>query len=195
MNIDQIIAVIIFAFVSSITPGPNNLMVLANATNFGFKKTIPHVLGISLGFAFMLVMMGLGLSFLFKTYPVIEIVLKMCCVFFLFFLAYKIATSGTLDERQQSKKPISFFQAALFQWVNPKAWAMALTAVSLFLADATTKAVLFMVLVFTIVNFPCVSVWSFAGSKLGKILKDPKKLKYFNFTMAGLLIACLVFLL
>ncbi|MCI5071524.1 LysE family translocator [bacterium] len=195
MNVEQILAIVIFAFVSSITPGPNNLMVLASATNFGFKKTIPHILGISLGFAFMLMMLGLGLSLVFKSYPIIETILKVCCVLFLFFLAYKIATSSSIEKGKRSKTPISFIEAALFQWVNPKAWAMALTAVSLFSPNATFKAVIVMVMVFTFVNIPCVSTWSFAGSKLGNFLKDPKKLKYFNYIMAGLLVGCLGFLL
>lgn len=194
VNLDQIIAIVIFAFVASITPGPNNLMVLANATNYGFKKTIPHVLGINLGFSLMLLIVGLGVSVVFKTYPLLETIIKGLCIVFLFFLAYKIAISAKPDEKQKAKKPISFFEAVLFQWVNPKAWAMALTASSLFTMSLSLKALWVTVFFFSVVNFPCVSLWALAGSRLGVLLNDPLRLKYFNLLMAGLLIGCLVFL-
>ena len=133
MNIEILTALATFAFVSSITPGPNNLMLMSSGANFGFKLTIPHMLGVSLGFVIMVCLVGAGLIQIFDIYPITYQVLKVFSVIYLVYLAYKIATSKPIeDQKINNTKPFSFLQAAMFQWVNPKAWTMALTAISVY---------------------------------------------------------------
>lgn len=192
MNLELITALTAFAFVSSITPGPNNLMLLSSGANFGFRRTIPHMLGIDLGFAFMLVMVGFGLVQLFNMYPVSYTVLKYVSIAYLLYLAWKIARSGTSDAKNSSTaKPFTFVQAASFQWVNPKAWTMALTAISVFSPEKTLESIVIVAMVFIIVNLSSVSVWTVLGQQLQRLLTSPLRLKTFNTSMAALLVLSL----
>ena len=125
MTYELLIGLIGFAVASSITPGPNNLMLMASGANFGFRRTIPHMVGISLGHAFMVMLVGLGLGKLFDTYPVAQTVLQVLSTGYLLYLAWKIANAAPPQEGVARGKPFTFFQAAAFQWVNPKAWYMA----------------------------------------------------------------------
>ncbi len=127
---ELLVAFVLFAFVSSITPGPNNTMLLSSGVNFGFNRTVPHMLGISCGFAVMVLAVGLGLGAVFKAYPLLYTVLRYAGAAYLLYLAYKIATSGPVrDTGGQEGRPMSFLAAAAFQWVNPKAWVMAIGAI------------------------------------------------------------------
>jgi threonine/homoserine/homoserine lactone efflux protein len=129
LTADLLLAFILFAFVSSITPGPNNTMLLSSGVNFGFNRTIPHMLGISCGFALMVLAVGFGLGAVFKAYPILYTVLRYAGAAYLLYLAYKIATSGPAEDGDQSNtRPMSYLSAAAFQWVNPKAWVMAIGA-------------------------------------------------------------------
>jgi len=132
MSTEIVTALIAFAFASSITPGPNNLMLLASGANFGLRRTVPHMLGVSLGHAFMIVLVGAGLMGVFDAYPVAYTILKVVSVAYLLFLTWKIVTAGAPRGDSRSGTPMTFLQAAAFQWVNPKGWAMALTAISSF---------------------------------------------------------------
>ena len=126
-----------FSIVTSATPGPNNIMLLASGVNFGFRRTIPHTLGISLGFFVLLVAVGAGFGALVSAYPAVPRGLAIVGAAYLIYLAYGVATSAAIDDgRESTKRPITLFDAALFQWVNPKAWMMALTGMA-FYADAT----------------------------------------------------------
>ena len=118
------LALVLFAFVSSVTPGPNNIMLLASGANFGFIKTIPHMLGISIGHVFMTILIGTLIMEIFKLYPITFIILKIFCGIYLIYFAWKIATISINKEDKSTGKPFSFYQAAIFQWVNPKAWAI-----------------------------------------------------------------------
>ena len=205
MTYEIITALIAFAFVSSITPGPNNLMLLASGTNFGFARTTPHMLGVSIGFSIMVVLVGIGLMGLFNAYPVSYLILKVVSVIYLFYLAWKIATAAPLndepdtdvpdtDELRQGSgnKPFTFIQAALFQWVNPKAWAMALTAISIYAPPSQPLSSIFLVsLVFGLVNLPSVSAWVLLGTQLRRFLTDPLRLRIFNVCAALLLLGSL----
>ncbi|MEM9551809.1 MAG: LysE family translocator, partial [Pseudomonadota bacterium] len=122
MTYSLITAFVAFAFVSSITPGPNNLMLMASGANFGFRRTIPHMLGVGLGFVFMVLMVGAGLIQVFDAYPVTYDVLKTGSVVYLIYLAWKIGTAAGIVEADDAGRPMTFLQAAIFQWVNPKAW-------------------------------------------------------------------------
>jgi threonine/homoserine/homoserine lactone efflux protein len=184
---------IAFAFVSSATPGPNNLMLMASGTNFGFLRTIPHMLGVSLGFMLMVILVGLGLAKLFEAVPVLQLVLKIGSVAYLVYLAWKIATSSApKGDVDAGAKPMTFLGAALFQWVNPKAWTMALGAVSVYVPPSNPILGLFLVAgVFGLINLPVVSGWAAMGVQLRRFLQDPTRLRVFNVTAAVLLLASL----
>jgi len=192
MTFDLLLALIAFAFVSSISPGPNNLMLMSSGANFGFKRTIPHMLGVGLGFTFMVILVGIGLMQLFTNYPVMYQILKYVSVAYLLYLAYKIATASKPNGSQTNRSnPITFLQAAAFQWVNPKAWTMALTAISVYSPSQQMESIAIVALVFGLVNLPSVSLWTVLGQQLSKILSSDLRLRAFNFTMAGLLLASL----
>ncbi len=169
-------------------------MLMSSGANFGFKRTVPHMLGVALGFVLMLVLVGLGVMQLFDLFPISYQVLKVLCVSYLFYLAYKIATSHAPDSSSKAEaKPFTFVQAALFQWVNPKAWTMALSAMSVYAPSKTFNAILIVGLVFGLINLPCVSSWTLLGQKLQNYLNDPRRLRLFNITMALLLITSVLF--
>ena len=130
-SLNLLSAFVLFAFVSSITPGPNNTMLLASGVNFGVRRTIPHALGVSIGFMVMVLGVGLGLGEVFKVYPLAYTVLRYAGAAYLLYLAWKIANSGPMSATDpQSRKPLGFWGAAAFQWVNPKAWVMAVGAIT-----------------------------------------------------------------
>ncbi len=196
MGAEKIISLLIFALVSSITPGPNNLMLLTSGINFGFHRTLPHALGVSGGFSFMVLLVGLGLMKLFALYPMVQKVLQATSLSYLFYLAYRIATAVPAENEKRKKgRPMTFMQAVLFQWVNPKAWSMALTAVSLYTQEYNGETVLYVTLIFGLVNFPCVSVWVVLGEQLKSFLNDKNKLRFFNRSMALLLVGSTLVLL
>ena len=189
---DLLLALMLYAFVSSITPGPNNLMLLASGVNFGFRRTIPHMLGIGAGFTVMTLLVGLGLAGLFTAWPPARTLLAVVSVAYLLWLAWKIAHAAPpAANAPATGRPLSFLQAAAFQWVNPKAWTMALTACTLYAPGADGSSVLVVALVFGAVNLPCVSSWAGLGSALRGWLADPARLRLFNRTMAALLVATL----
>lgn len=191
MTLDLLLALTVFAFVSSITPGPNNLMLMASGANFGFRRTIPHMMGVGCGFVFMLILVGTGLARVFDAFPVTYTVLQVVSVIYLAWLAWKIAHASAPGQGASDGTPITFWQAAAFQWVNPKAWAMALTAASVYTPDHSLWAATIVAIVFGLVNIPSISVWTLMGQKLRLVLGNPVRLKLFNWTMAALLIASL----
>ncbi|NRB16582.1 MAG: LysE family translocator [Rhodobacteraceae bacterium] len=191
MTYDLFLALALFAFVSSITPGPNNLMLMASGANFGFRRSIPHMLGVALGFVFMVLMVGIGLVQLFDAYPASYTVLKTGSVAYLLWLAWKIAHASPVRASDKQGSPMTFLQAAAFQWVNPKAWAMALTAISAYTPDQTIAAILLVSAVFGAINLPSVGSWTVLGQQMAKILTSPRRLSLFNWTMAALLVMSL----
>lgn len=180
-----------FAFVTSITPGPNNLMLMASGANFGFRRTLPHMLGVGFGFILMIILVGLGLVRIFETYPLSHTVLKTLSVGYLAYLAWKIATAAPSKGADEKGKPITFIQAALFQWVNPKAWAMALTSVTVYAPGQSLYAIGLVALVFGAINLPSVGSWTVLGQQMQKILTSQRRLRIFNITMAILLMVSL----
>jgi threonine/homoserine/homoserine lactone efflux protein len=197
---DLLAALIGFAFVTSVTPGPNNMMLLASGVNYGFRRTIPHMLGISLGFAGMLIALGLGLGQVFTRYPLAQTALKIVSIIYMVSLAWKIAGSGPPSGAAMGAaagadgrgEPLSFVGAAAFQWVNPKAWTMGLGAISAYtLADDYTRSLLTVGAVFAAVNLPTVSFWTLFGVGLRRWLTDPVRVRVFNVGMALLLLASL----
>ncbi len=196
METELLLALAAFAFVASITPGPNNIMLMASGTNFGFRRTIPHMLGVVLGMAMLLSVMGAGLYQLFDRIPLAYTALKWISVAYLLFLAWKIATAASPirgdDLQAEGPRPFSFFQAALFQWVNPKAWTMGLAAIATYTSkNAPFASLAVLVAVFAIINVPSVSVWTLMGVQVRRVLSRPNWLRAFNITAALLLLASL----
>jgi threonine/homoserine/homoserine lactone efflux protein len=160
--------------------------------NFGFRRTIPHMLGIGAGFFSLLLGVGLGLGALLHTVPVLYTVLKFAGGAYLAWVAWKIATSRSLSEGKSAAQPMSFVSAAAFQWVNPKAWVMAVTAMATYtIPNIYFASVLMVGAAFALVNVPSVSTWAGFGSALREWLSDPVRLKWFNITMAVLLVLSL----
>ncbi|CAN1575395.1 RhtB Putative threonine efflux protein [Paracoccaceae bacterium] len=191
MTQDLLIALLGFAFVTSVTPGPNNMMLLASGVNFGFRRTLPHMLGISVGHSLMVFLVGMGLAGAFRAWPPALVVLKLASVGYMLWLAWKIAHSAAPGEGRAAARPMTFLQAAAFQWVNPKAWAMALGAVAAYVPEPSLMAYATVALVFSAVNLPSVSVWAGAGQAVRRWLEGPGRLQAFNWTMAVLLVLSL----
>ncbi|MEQ1535829.1 MAG: LysE family translocator [Burkholderiaceae bacterium] len=198
MTTDQLLALSVFAAVSSGTPGPNNLMILTSGVNFGMKRSIPHLMGITLGFCFMIFCVGMGLQTMFTVVPQLETILRYGGTAYLLWLAWKIAHSASPSSSATegtSAKPMGFWAATAFQWVNPKAWFMAISAITTYASTtgggSKLVQVLLVVLIFGLINLPLVACWGWFGSAMRQFLQDPKKLKLFNWTMAILLVASL----
>ncbi len=193
MTYEMFTGLALFALVSSITPGPNNLMLMASGANFGFRLTLPHMLGVGIGFTLMIVLVGIGLIQLFDAWPMSYTILKVFSVIYLLYLAWKIATAAAPGDDAQliSRKPMTFMQAVLFQWVNPKAWTMALTALTVYSSSQTLGAVTLVALVFGTINLPCVSLWAVLGQQIRRLLTSSRRLVAFNVCMAALLVMSL----
>lgn len=191
---ELLFALLVFAGSTTITPGPNNIMMLASGVNFGVRKSLPHYLGICFGFPIMVMLVGCGLGFVFAQYPLIHQVINVIGIGYLLYLAWCIADSAPQALDAKHAKPFSFWQAFAFQWVNPKAWIMATGAVAAYTTagDSVYAQVLLIAGVFFLVSFPCIGAWLCFGVGLKRFLKDPLHHKVFNITMAFLLLASVV---
>lgn len=192
MTPDILTALATFAFVTVITPGPNNLMLLASGTNFGFTRSIPHMLGVGLGFPLMVVCVGLGVMQIFDLWPVSYTILKILSVGYLLYLAWKIAHAAPPKDAKAEARPLTFIQSAAFQWVNPKAWSMALSAITLYATGRDLAAVLWVGGVYVLVGIVSTTSWTVLGQQIRHLLKNPSRLRVFNWIMAGLVIATLI---
>ena len=201
LPIDLLLPLMLFAFVMSVTPGPNNIMLMASGVNFGFVRSIPHMLGIAIGVVVLLLAVGSGLGAALQAVPRIYIALKWISVAYLLWLAWTIASApalppapltaeATAATTASATRPLSFLGAALFQWVNPKAWTMALTSVSAYTVPANyLPSLVAMALVFGFICLPVTGVWTLFGIGLRRLLADPVRLRMFNIGMAVLLVA------
>ncbi|WP_394125324.1 LysE family translocator [Vibrio hepatarius] len=187
---EYLLAVVLFAVSSSVTPGPNNIMVMTSGVNFGIKKSLPLLTGICVGFTIMLLMVGLGFSELFELFPSLHFIIKCVGVVYLLYLAYLIAGSSTSVESNHQTQPFTFMKGALFQWVNAKAWIVATGAIAAFTTTGASflSQNLMIALTFFLVSFPCVGVWLLFGSVLKKLLNSERNKKCFNLVMSGLLV-------
>ena len=158
MSREVLVALCLFAIATSITPGPNNIMLLASGVNFGLRRTLPHTLGISSGFCILLLAVGLGLGFLFTSFPLLQVALKILGSLYMLYLALRIATSRSFNQKgdqasHKQSRPMTFMEAALFQWVNPKAWVMAISSMSLYTNPAQHyRSTLAVALIFSLEN-------------------------------------------
>jgi threonine/homoserine/homoserine lactone efflux protein len=174
-----------YSFVMSITPGPNNVMLTASGANFGFRRTVPHILGITVGFSAVLLAVCAGLDVIFTRWPELQTVLRWAGAAYLVYLSWRILRAGEA-KAGKSAKPLTFLEAAAFQFLNPKAWVMTLTAAAMFLPRELgfLAACGYMVAVMAIVNLPCITVWALFGSSLRGFLARPSGRVAFNAAMA-----------
>lgn len=188
MSWDVFAALTLFAFAGSVTPGPNTLMLLASGVNFGIRRTIPHMIGISLGFSSLLFAAGMGLGQIIEASPVLHLVMKICSGAYLLWLAWKIGTSRSIGSGGTAAKPLTVLQAASFQWINPKAWAVGVGAMAIYTDPQNyMTSVLLVVAAFMLVLMPSALIWCGAGTSLRGFLSEPARLKWFNITMGVIL--------
>lgn len=188
---DFYLPLIIFCFSTTITPGPNNLMIMMSGSKFGVKSSLPHYLGICIGFALMVALVGLGLGEIFTRWPILHWIIKYVGAFYMLYLAWQIIRSTSeLKTVSAKSKPLNFVQALLFQWINPKAWIMAVGAISAYsvVNSSMLSQALIIAGVYFIVGLPCIGMWLIGGVGVSRYLKHPKHLHYFNLTMGTLLI-------
>lgn len=193
MSLELLLPLCTFAAVSSITPGPNNTMILASGLNYGFMRSLPHLFGITCGFTFMIFATGMGLHVVFEQVPMLQTILKYGGAIYLLWLAWKLAHAAPMSGEQAGlSKPMTFFGAAAFQWINPKAWVMALSALTTYLPqgftviDAATLAG-----IFGLIGVFCVGAWAMFGVAMRRVLQDARSVRIFNIVMALLLVATL----
>lgn len=187
-----ILSIATFTMSTVMSPGPNNIMLLSSGLTFGYKKTMPHMFGIILGFPLMVLIIGLGLGALFERFPIVLKVLKIIGILYLFWMAYKIARNTSSYEigEENKSKSFTFMQSVLFQWVNPKAWIMAITSISVFVSSDENS--MFQVVLIAIIYFLslCISsnIWAFGGILLKKFIRNSKSVQKVNIIMALLLV-------
>jgi threonine/homoserine/homoserine lactone efflux protein len=191
---DYLIAVVLFAISSSVTPGPNNITVMASGVNFGIRRSLPVFMGICVGFSVMLLLVGIGFGQIFEQMPSLHIFIKFFGTLYLIYLAYLIATANEISTSKAQAKPLTFLNGALFQWLNAKAWVVATGAIAAFTTvgiDFYTQNII-IALVFLVISFPCVGIWLFFGSTLKSKLKSKNSMKVFNYSMSGLLVLSVI---
>ncbi|MEZ5769639.1 MAG: LysE family translocator [Paracoccaceae bacterium] len=193
MSTDLFLALLGFVVIMCFTPGPNNLMLMASGTNYGYRPTLPHLAGVVFGFSLMVVLVGLGLMAVFTRLPELRTALKVVSVAYLLYLAWKIARAAPPDSAATPQgRPLTFLQASAFQWVNPKGWTMALTGITAYAPGQSLWAVLVVSGAFLVVNSVSGSLWVLIGQQIRQFLTDPRRLVLFNWTMAALLVATLI---
>ena len=193
MRFGILYALIVFCFVSAITPGPNNLMLLTSGVNFGFRRTIPHMLGVGLGFALMVGLVGVGLDATFTRFPALLPIMRYAGVAYMLWLAAKLALAGPVRDAEYNGNPLGFFGAAAFQWINPKAWVIAVSALTAYaVSEDYARTVVVVALVFGLVTMPCIAAWVLFGTAMRRVLSNPRFVRPFNIAMALLLVASIV---
>ena len=193
MDTASLFGFIIFASIAAFTPGPNNLMLAASGANFGLRRTLPHITGVTIGFISLVILACFGLASLFAALPGVMEIARWFSLLFLLYLAYKIATAAPPEGGEVHTTPINFIQAVLFQTINPKAFVVIISSVTTYASQAESLyiATIFITLIFAFVTIAATLLWAYAGSQFGKLLKNRQRLRIFNFTMAGLLVASL----
>ena len=189
-------ALISYYFVMFVTPGPNNAMLTASGIKFGFKKTIPHLIGIPFGHTIQITLVCFGLGNLFQKYPLIQNYLKWLCFFYLLYLGWKIIGSFS-EHKKESGRPLTLYEAALFQFMNPKAWVVALTASTAFFPvnENFYLATTFIALTAPFICFPSICLWALFGSSIKILIKNAKIKKIIEYFLAVLLIITAIIIL
>jgi threonine/homoserine/homoserine lactone efflux protein len=193
MSQSLLIAFVVFASVMYFTPGPNNIMLLSSGLTYGFRRTLPHIAGIVIGMAFMIAAVGVGLGTIFIVYPVLQTILKYAGAAYLIYLAAAIAMSGAVKSDQDTRRgPMTFWGAAVFQWINVKGWVMVIGTITAYAAIAAFPwNVVIQTVIVLAVGIPATVAWALFGSVLRPVLKSSRMVHAFNIVMALLLLASL----
>jgi threonine/homoserine/homoserine lactone efflux protein len=193
MDAPTLLSFSLFAFVAAFTPGPNNVMLAAAGANFGFRASLPHIFGVFTGFTILVVVAGFGLASLFTALPALYNILKIISILFLLYLAWRVATAGR-DKTRHNDRPLRFWQAAMFQLVNPKGITVIISSVTAYTSSAANLAneVLVIFIVLALVTFAATCTWTLFGILIGQFLKTETQLRLFNILMASLLLASLL---
>ena len=198
--IEYFIPLLILCIVQSGTPGPNNIMLTASGKNFGYIKTIPHMLGVVLGFLSLIIVFGLGLTVIFSKYPIIQFILRIVGSIYLLYLSYRIYSSVNTEDLSKSK-PITFMESSLFQYVNPKGVMMAITTISIYtdhinfkFISSFSEGMIYILIAFTISNIIAVITWTSVGVFIGQFIKSARGIKLFNALMAFLLVLTIIWI-
>ncbi len=189
----EIVSIALFWFVTAYTPGPNNVVASYSGFNFGIIKTIPHILGVTLGFTSLVLFLTIGLINVFKLFPIIQLVMKYLGTIFLIYLAYKIATSTTSDDTKK-ENPVKFFETFLFQYLNPKGVTVAIIVVSTYveLGENYINYATQVVILALLFSSTSITLWTFIGKFLRKFATNEKFIKYFNYAMSILLLLSII---
>ncbi len=190
--------VILFSFTMTATPGPNNMMLTASGANFGFRRTLPHIIGVMLGCVGLMTAVALGLGSLFTAWPILQTGLKVVGSVYLLWLAWKIATAAPPNTESAAKgQPLSVLQAAAFQFANPKAWIMAISGVASFTlaGDGFLLSAALLISLMAVITIPAISIWAGFGVAVGRLLKTARHWRLFNLSMGGLTAACVALIL
>ena len=193
MSLDLLLPLCTFAAISSITPGPNNAMMLASGLNYGFARSLPHLFGITCGFTFMIFATGMGLHAVFEQMPMLQVILKYGGAVYLLWLAWRLAHAAPMSAEQAIlSRPMGFFGAAAFQWINPKAWVMSVGALTTYLPSGFKVVdVALLAGVFGVIGIFCVGSWVVFGVAMRRVLQDARSVRIFNVVMALALVATL----
>jgi threonine/homoserine/homoserine lactone efflux protein len=189
-----ILASVPFMTSMGFTPGPNNIMVATSGVNFGFRATLPHILGVTFGYPFMLLLVGLGLAKIFTLLPATHAILTYVCIAYLLYLAWRIATAAAIGEGRRTARPIAFWQAVAFQWVNVKGWVAALSVVTTYtlVGPPLIPQVLALAAIALLVTLGSMLTWSMGGTVLRRYLRTDRHRRLFNYSMATLLLLSIV---
>lgn len=194
-TLTMILSIFSFALASTMTPGPNNIMLLSSGLTFGYKRTLPHALGINFGFPVMVVCVGLGVGKLFEIFPFLYGTLKVVGIIYMLWMAWHIAnTKGSPNTGNKNDKPFTFLQAALFQWINPKAWVMAITSTAAFITDHQIASI--QVMIISSIYFLCAILstnsWALGGVMLKRFIQNDRWVQIFNIMMAILIVGSIL---
>ena len=191
-NSSLLIAFVVFAAVMFFTPGPNNIMVMSSGLTYGFRRTLPHIAGVVIGFAFMVGAVGVGFGTVFIAFPVLQTVLKYAGAAYLVYLAVMIAMAGPPKPGETGRGPMTFWQAAMFQWVNVKGWVAIIGTITAYAAIASFPFnIVIQVVTFLVMGTASITTWTLFGSALRPFLTSPRAVRAFNLVMAALLLASL----
>ena len=192
--LENYLAVLIFAFSTAITPGPNNLMVMSSGLNYGIERSVPHLLGACTSLALMVLFIGLGLGAIFETYPAIHLFIKIMGIIYLLYLAWRIAMVSGLGVADSNKRPFTFIQAAAFQWVNPKAWVVFIGAIAAFTNPESNLVpqITFIAVTLLVAGFVSLNIWLWLGTRMEPFIQKESHRRYFNISMAVLLVLSIV---
>jgi threonine/homoserine/homoserine lactone efflux protein len=193
MRLDIYLALLTFCVVGGVTPGPNNMMLMASGVNFGVRRTLPHLAGVVLGFTVMVALVGFGLDAIFRVAPWLLPAMRWAGAAYLLWLAWRIANSGAVKEGAAAAQPLGALAAAAYQWINPKGWVLAVSALTTYAVSPNyAVSVIVVASTFLLIGFPCSGVWLLFGAAMRRFLADPRRARPFNWTMAALLVASIV---